>query len=249
MTAVMQTAVGPSDSLNLPADLTLDEPAPIEPRIPVHHSWQRSRRPRFVLATIGLALIVGAGIGIQGWLQTRQPSGQAQAATQSADVPSGTPSETPLSPSAVTKHTAAAMDPRVLNIERLGVASRVMPLDIDHGGHLQAPKTIYDSAWYAQSAKPGEPGASLLIAHANGPTKEGVFYGLKTLTAGDLIQIERGDRAILTFEVVSVETITASKVDMNSLLTSASSDRPGLNLVTAAGNSTERTVVFSILRR
>jgi sortase (surface protein transpeptidase) len=88
-----------------------------------------------------------------------------------------------------------------------------------------------------------------LIAHANGPTKEGVFYGLKTLTAGDLIQIERGDRAILTFEVVSVETITASKVDMNSLLTSASSDRPGLNLVTAAGNSTERTVVFSILRR
>jgi hypothetical protein len=92
----------------------------------------------------------------------------------------------------------------------------------------------------------------LIDGHVSSWTSHGIFYGLKTLVAGDTIQIERGDGAILAYKVVKSQTYTTSKVDMAAALTPINPRKPGLNLITCTGNVmagtnefNQRVVVFA----
>jgi LPXTG-site transpeptidase (sortase) family protein len=101
---------------------------------------------------------------------------------------------------------------------------------------LQAPGNVYDAGWYNASAQPGQPGAMLIDGHISSWTTQGVFYGLNKLKAGDAITITRGDGQKFTYGVVKVATVDAKSVDMSSLLVSADTAKPGLNLISCSGD-------------
>ena len=120
---------------------------------------------------------------------------------------------------------------------------------------MQAPKSTFDVGWYDGSSKPGEPGAMFIDGHVSGPKNRGIFYDIKKLKKGDVVEIERGDGLKLEFKVVAVEKYDANNVDMNKALRSYDPSKQGLNLMTCAGQFlpkeqtfNQRVVVYTVLQ-
>lgn len=161
---------------------------------------------------------------------------QLQSAAQTSDDAGDAPTSEKPSVAAVNGYTVAPSLARYLDIPKLGVHARVRPLGIKNNNTLKAPTNGYDVGWYDASSRPGENGAMLIDAHSNVLGTPAVFARLGKLVAGDALKITRGDGAVLTYIVRTVQTVDDDKVDMSSLLISADTAKPGLNLVTCAGD-------------
>lgn len=168
------------------------------------------------------------------------------------------PSETAPHPSTVARYSVAPDAPKLITIAKLGVKARVLEVGVTSTNALGTPASIYDTAWYKQSAKPGAgagAGATLIDGHVHGPTLPGVFVAIKKLAAGDVIQITRGDNQVFSYQVVSTEQVPADKVDVGALLASVKPGVAGLNLITCGGHFNyktqhydDRTIVHAVLQ-
>ena len=143
--------------------------------------------------------------------------------------------ETPVSEDVVDTYQVAASLPKVITIADAKVRARVLSMDVNPDNSIQAPINIYDAGWYTGSAKPGEPGAALIDAHASGATRAGLFAYLDELKVGDTMEIERGDGKKFIYETVYTEVVRREEVDMKKLLVPYGDEPQGLNLITCAG--------------
>jgi sortase (surface protein transpeptidase) len=203
---------------------------------------------------IGMAAIVFI-LGIFSSLQTiktnhnatAQVAALARKANNPANAAVGTvvPSTTKPSPTTVSNYIVAPNYPKYLKIPALGVDARVLQVGITSTGALGTPPNIYDSAWYSGSAQPGQPGAMLIDGHVSSWTAHGVFYGLKTLQAGDSIQIVRGDGTVFNYRVVKTQIYSANNVDMQAAMTPIAPGTPGLNLISCTGDVIPGTSLFN----
>lgn len=211
----------------------------------------RSRFASFhgrVLTGIAVLLILGgAFIAWNGLRTNRNVEAQVKQLSERGDDNNNTtsnevPSET--KPGGTSSYRVAPTLPRALRIPKLGVDARVVRLGIKVNNELAAPHNIFDTGWYDGSAKPGEAGAMLIDGHASGPSKHGVFYALKTLKPGDMIEVERGDGKVFKYKVVSSKAYPADKVDMAAALTPITPGKPGLNLITCTGKVAASRTTF-----
>ncbi len=186
-------------------------------------------------------------------LQAANLTNLANKAGSSSSASSNAVSTAKISASTLASYTVAPNLPRYLIIPKLHVDARVLAVGVLSDGSIGTPYDIYDTAWYNESAQPGQPGAMLIDGHISSWTAHGVFYGLRSLVPGDIIQVERGDGTMFTYKVVKSQLYPANNVDMRSALSPVSAQQ-GLNLVTCAGqvipgtnNFNERLVVFTTL--
>ena len=154
-------------------------------------------------------------------------------------------STTPITPSELSSYSVAPDMPRYIMIPKLHVDARVLSVGLTSSGALDTPDNIYDTAWYNQSALPGNPGAMLVVGHVSSWTAHGVFYGIKNLSNGDLIQVQRGDGTIYTYKVVRSQVYSSSNVNMKAAITPIVSSSPGLNLITCTGDVIPGTNTFN----
>jgi len=136
----------------------------------------------------------------------------------------------------ISSYTVGPSEPRYIKIPSLGVNARVRQVGMLSNGELGVPKNVHDAAWYGASAKPGQPGATLIDGHVSNWTTHGVFYDIKSMAPGDAINIERGDGGTVMYKVVKVLTYDADKVDMQAAVTPVTDGKSGLNLITCAGS-------------
>jgi len=167
-----------------------------------------------------------------------------------ADAPAGTaaaapPSTTPPSSKSVSSYTVGPNMPRYLDIPKLSVHARVLSLGMKNDGSLATPGNVFDVGWYDSSSLPGQPGAVLLDGHVSSWTTHGVFYGIKTLVAGDTVQITRGDGTVFTYKVIRTQTYDSDSVDMNAAMNPVTLGKPGLNLITCTGKVKPGTSEFN----
>ena len=135
--------------------------------------------------------------------------------------------------------------PRAIYIEKLGVRARVLPMGLNPDQSIQAPINIFDAGWYTESAVPSRAGAVVIDAHASGPTREGLFAYLDTLTKGDAIEVETGDGTRYTYRVVATETVKLEDVDMKKLMLPYGTATHGANFITCAGDWLEGSETFN----
>ena len=235
-------------------------------RMPRRSSVASAFRPRryskLQLALIGMAGIVfvlGLAVTVQTLETNRHAAAQVSVLGKKPKPPTTTgqpaaavPSTTKPTGQSLSQYTVAPDLPRYLKIPKLGVYARVLQVGLTKDGALGTPNNVYDTAWYTGSAKPGQPGAMLIDGHVSSWTAHGVFYGIKTLAAGDSIQVVRGDGAVLNYQVVSTQVYPAGNVDMQAAVTPVTASKPGLNLITCTGQVirgtsefNERVVVFA----
>lgn len=199
----------------------------------------KTKRSKMQVALVVMAVAV-FGLGMLVNIQTVQTNhnakAQVAALSKSSNDDSGSkPSETK---PASSNYAVAPNMPKYLKIAKLGINARVLALGVTSDNQLKAPTNIYDTGWYNASAHPGDAasnGAILIDGHVHGPTLPGVFSAINTLTAGDTIQIVRGDNKIFNYAVVKTQSYDADKMDMSLGLISAQPGQPGLNLITCSG--------------
>ena len=201
-----------------------------------------------ILVYAGCAVLI-AGVSIS--LYTRQTNSSANHAAAQlvyqanhgaiATVPST------IKPSALVlaDYVVAPTLPRYIIIPKLKVNARVLQVGLDANRALGTPSNVYDTAWYDESALPGQPGAMLIDGHISSWTTHGVFYGLNTLSPGDVIDIRSGNGAIFSYRVVKTLIYSAKNVDMTTAMSSIVPGKPGLNLISCTGDVISNTSDFS----
>lgn len=214
---------------------------------------KRVKKPtsqKVLMAMASMVFLAGLGVAVLGFKTNKHVEAQVQAVTQRVEqqaVSEDKPTE-----SQVRSYQVDPSLPRAIRISKLGVYARIQRQGIDKNGALKAPGNVHDAGWYENSSKPGEAGAMLLDGHVAGPTQRGVFYGIKNLKAGDLIEVERGDGQKFNYKVVKSIVSDADKTDMSAALVPVTAGKAGLNLMTCTGsydsNSgeyTQRITVFA----
>lgn len=195
----------------------------------------RRRITLFVALTL---VIVGIGLASVAIFLTQQ--------TEPTLEPSGTQSSRPsaVKPSkqAVDSYSVAATVPKYITIPAVGIEkTRVISLGVMENNQIIAPDNLYDTGWYNQSSKPGQPGAMFIYGHINSLRPGGVFKYLHKLQPGDQITVTRGDNTTYIYKVDSSTTYPYDKVDMNKVLSAVNPDKPGLNLMTCTGDTIDGT--------
>jgi len=147
--------------------------------------------------------------------------------------------------SALNSYTAGPNLARYITIPKLGTTARVMQLGMKLNGTLSTPDNVHDVGWYNGSAKPGQPGATLLTGFASSQAIRGALYGADNLAVNDMIQIARGDGTALNYRVVKTQTYSAANVDMEAALLPVTAGKAGLNLLVYGGHQTPGTNQFS----
>ena len=213
--------------------------------------------PRLLGALAILVLLVGISVSIYDWRVNTNATNQAKKAITDANkgISNGTPSTTPISDDTFNSYKVAPNQPRYIFIPKLNVKAIVLSLGTTSSNQLLAPPNINKSGWYNRSSLPGKAGAMLISGHSGhvpGVSAYGIFYRLKTLAAGDTIQIQRGDGAMFTYKVVRSQIYSSTDVNMAAALTPVNSKKPGLNLISCTGDViagtnqlNERVVVFA----
>jgi sortase (surface protein transpeptidase) len=187
----------------------------------------------------GVVFVIGLAVSLSGLRANHRVAtqvGQAQQQTGKSVADNEVPSTTKLSATTVANYAASPNVPKYLDIPKFNVHTRVLSEGVTKSGQMQVPWNIYDTGWYNASSQPGQAGGMLIDGHSGLGAMHGVFYRLNQLAVGDLISIIRGDNTKFTYAVAKVQTVDTKSVDMASMLVSADTAKPGLNLITCTGD-------------
>jgi hypothetical protein len=104
----------------------------------------------------------------------------------------------PLTVEAVEPSVPADLPPPDrLRIAAIGVDSALESLDVDASGAMRAPKDFGKPGWFNRGPAPGDLGPAVIAGHVDSERGPAVFYRLRDLKAGDLVEVSRGGQWVL----------------------------------------------------
>lgn len=136
------------------------------------------------------------------------PTAAPTATTSAAPTPSAAVSA-PAPEPAPQPSVLPASEPVNLTIPSIDVSTDLLKLGLRENRSLEVPPGEPGSpaSWYNQSPTPGERGPSVMLGHVNATDGgDGVFAGLRSLGAGDRIEVSRQDGSTAVFEFLRGET-------------------------------------------
>jgi sortase (surface protein transpeptidase) len=99
--------------------------------------------------------------------------------------------------------TAPTARPQTVQIPSLGISAPVVSLDRLANGTAQVPATTTEVGWYSNGPLPGQTGPAVLLGHVDSTSGPGVFFRLRDLTAGAVIEVTEG-HSVVSFSVQRV---------------------------------------------
>lgn len=119
--------------------------------------------------------------------------------------------EHPASPVAASTTTAptplmvvARSTPVSLSIPAIGVAVAVSELGLNSDGTVQVPTDFQEPGWYRLGPSPGQVGSAVILGHVDSHQGPAVFFNLRSLAAGDPVDVTLADGVVAHFAVTSV---------------------------------------------
>jgi sortase (surface protein transpeptidase) len=161
--------------------------------------------------------------------------------------PSGPPAEAQEIPATVgtavpgvkgqPAHVAAMLGsvPERIVIPVISVDAPVMKLGLNANGTVQVPPLDNHNlaGWYTGSVAPGQTGASVILGHVDSWSGGSVFYKIKNLRPGDVVDVVRADGSTAVFTVDGLQK--SPKVAFPSYSVYTNPGYPGLRLITCGG--------------
>jgi sortase (surface protein transpeptidase) len=174
--------------------------------------------------------VLGGGllaIGLQGGnraLPAPKPSPAAERAAVKAPAQ--------VAPGATPRQAARSL-PVALRIPALGVLVPVGSLGLNLDGTVEVPTTSQQTGWFRLGPTPGQIGSAVILGHVDSYQGPGVFFNLRTLTAGDQLDVELADGTLTQFTVDAV--VQYPKDQFPSQRVYGSDGSSALQLVTCGG--------------
>jgi sortase (surface protein transpeptidase) len=135
------------------------------------------------------------------------------------------------------------------------VDAPIEAVGIDASGDLATPTRSpwLDTGWYSGGPLPGAKGSAVIDGHLARPGgSPAVFWFLRQLRAGDLVEVQESDGQTLRFRVTDVEYYQPQNAPLQQIFGNTSGQY--LNLITCAGDwiptqkqTTLRLVVYTKL--
>lgn len=204
-----------------------------------HSPGRRPRRQR-LYGSLAVSILIAAGIGL---LVSRPSSDPVQRILASS---------TTTSASAPALHGLDRSIPRELLVPSLGIAVPIGQLGLQANHQVQVPTSAHTVGWFRLGPTPGQMGSSVILGHVDSYRGPGIFFTLKSLVPGALIEVRLSDGLTAQFRVTSVAQY--AKVAFPDHLVYGSHSNRWLNLVTCGGTFNHATgsyesniVVFSRL--
>jgi len=181
------------------------------------HRWTLA----VVLLLVGVALV---GLGLRG---SDHPLAGPIPSPHSVKAAVATP------PVAAALATARSV-PLTLRIPAIGLAvSLGSSLGVNLDGTVQVPTGTAQPGWFRLGPTPGQIGSSVILGHVDSYLGPGVFFQLRTLAAGDQVDVGLADGVTTQFTVDSVAMYSKESFPDQSVYGSHGSS--ALQLVTCGG--------------
>jgi sortase (surface protein transpeptidase) len=124
-------------------------------------------------------------------------------------------------------------EPTHLRIPNIGVDAGMTQTGLNTTGAIDMPNVFDQAVWYNGSPTPGETGPSVIVGHVDSTKGIAIFWRLRELQPGALIQVDRQDGSTVTFEVTQLEQYEQDSFPTQAVYGSIS--YPGIRLITCGG--------------
>jgi LPXTG-site transpeptidase (sortase) family protein len=122
-----------------------------------------------------------------------------------------------------------------LEIPRIDVDAKVLPVGLDENRAVAIPEDIFKIGWYELGVPPGAyRGSAVLVGHRDGREQgHGAFYDLGQLDVGDRVTVTDAAGGLLAYKVVSRELIEKKGLPYEELF--SVDGPPRLTLISCGG--------------
>ena len=204
-----------------------------------HATSDRLSRLSVVVMALGIAALIAAGVlfalSATGIIGDGGLSSGPGTVTGFGDVLTPVPS-TP-SPALPTPSTAPISR---LVIPNAKVDANVITLGLDGNNVMQSPTNAWDVAWYDFSARPGAGSNAVFSGHVDyHDVGAAVFWNLRDLQAGDLIEVRLEDGTVYQYSVSALNCMPVSEAPINQIVGPTQSEV--VTLITCCGTFNSST--------
>lgn len=201
---------------------------------------------RRVLSSAVFIILGLGGLGFFGW-QTIWAPAPGQAFTP--PLPQTQAAAPPANPTVVALPRS---EPTLLRVPAAGIDTKMITVGRNSDNTMEVPSRADVAGWYRFGPTPGELGPSIIVGHVDSPQGPGVFWRLRELKPGDLIEVSRKDGTIAKFKVDTVKEFSQDNFPTQEVYGNIS--HAGLRLITCSGSFnritrsyTHNTVVYATL--
>jgi LPXTG-site transpeptidase (sortase) family protein len=181
---------------------------------------------------LGLCLVGYALVYISSWYGHTHGTAPPPNPRHVVTVSSPTPDEKPVPRDAA--YDVAADQPKRLRIPTIDLDGFIERVSRDRQGAIGTPSNVHYAGWFTGSARPGDPGLSLIDGHVSGRYGSALFARLGDLRTGDTVTVQFGDDSLRDFQIVDKRTLSTEQAGQFLLQKRDDIDRQ-LNLVTCGG--------------
>ena len=199
---------------------------------------QRLNRLSVFVMALGIAALIASGVlfflsatGIVG------NGGLGSGPGTATSFGNFTPAPWTPSPALPTPSTAALTR---LVVPKAKVDANVVTLGIDENGVMQSPSNAYDVAWYDFSARPGAGGNAVFSGHVDyHSVGAAVFWNLRDLQAGDVIEAHLADGTVYRYSVSALSCMPVETAPISEIVGPTNSEV--VTLITCCGTFNSST--------
>lgn len=124
-----------------------------------------------------------------------------------------------------------------LRIPKYGVDAPVIVLGVDANGAMETPEGPWEVAWYHFTGRPGFGSNAVFAGHVDanytGSPGPAVFWHLKDLEPGDIVEVRLGDGTVYKYRVVKRWSVDAATADVAPII--SKTKREVVTLITCGG--------------
>lgn len=213
----------------------------------------RARRRRWlVVGVVGAVLLLGSPLV---WIASKseESAGDPGAVEQALRAATSTTSTVAVQDQSAASTTTTTVAPSLrftvsestlvppapapigLTIRAIGVEAPVEAYGVNRRtGEMDVPTNVRDVAWYQYGPSPGQAGSAVLAAHVDLASQgAGVFFNLRQLEPGDVVEVEYDDGSRQTFRVEARVQYDKTEIPLDVIF--ATDGPPVLTLITCGG--------------
>jgi sortase (surface protein transpeptidase) len=143
-------------------------------------------------------------------------------------------------------------EPTRLRIPGVGIDTALVAISRSADGTLQVPSLPDRAGWYTDAPTPGELGPAIIDGHVDSVNGPAVFWRLRDVQPGDIIEVDRADFKTLQFKVDAVKQYPQDQLPTQEIYGNVA--YAGIRLITCSGtfdttarSYSDNTVVFGSL--
>ncbi|GAY13014.1 peptidase C60 sortase A and B [Pseudonocardia sp. N23] len=123
--------------------------------------------------------------------------------------------------------------PVELRVPAIGLSVPVSQLGLNPDRTVEVPTDFQQPGWFRLGPTPGQLGSAVILGHVDSYRGPAVFFRLRSLQAGDTVEVSRVDGSVAHFVVDTVATFPKAQFPAEQVYASHGTSR--LQLVTCGG--------------